>query len=285
MPKSFPTPTWSRVASTRIVFSYLVSAGMLAMAFTCDTPAYGQKKKPGGHGAAGPGGGHAAGGAGGPGSGHGAGMGAPPGMGAPGMGGMGQPGMGRGGRGYPGMGGPLGGARKGGTKKATPKREPPETIDNESLPPGYTVPQEPPEALTTTAEWIEDPFQDKADSKKNYNAMNSRYRKILGDGEFKEGDKDKQLVTDFMKWKLSMLTRKEKRETAEEWREKNIKRDLQQYPERGNPKTVRRFLLKVVAEEAPRLFEYHAVARLNGAILLAELCDINETDAEGKTPA
>jgi len=182
--------------------------------------------------------------------------------------------------------GPMGpGGKKPGAKKPVVKREAPETIDNESLPPGYTVPQEPPEALTTTAEWIEDPFQDKVGKKTNYNSMISRYRKILGDGDFKEGDKDKALVADVMKWKLSQLTLKDKRESAEDWREKSIKRDLQQFPEKGNPKTVRSFLLKVVAEEAPRLFEYHAMARINGAILLSELCEINETDAVGKAPA
>ncbi len=87
-----------------------------------------------------------------------------------------------------------------------------------------------------------------------------------------------------MRWKLSMLTHKEKRETAWDWREKTIKRDLAGYPQKGNPKNVRKFLLKLVADEAPKLFEYHVIARLNGAILLAELCEINETDAGREEP-
>jgi len=42
-------------------------------------------------------------------------------------------------------------------------------------------------------------------------------------------------------------------------------------------------MLKTIAEEAPRLFKYHAIARINGAILLAELSEpqYNEADADG----
>jgi hypothetical protein len=46
-------------------------------------------------------------------------------------------------------------------------------------------------------------------------------------------------------------------------------------------------MLKLIADEAPRLFKYHAIARINGAILLAEMSDskFNEVDAEGNKPA
>jgi len=220
----------------------------------------------------------------------------PPGGGMPGMappGGGGMPGMAPpgGSMGSRNMGGAMGGAmggpgKKGGAKKAAPiKREAPETIDNESLPPGYKVPQEPPDALVTTAEWVEDPFEgEKPGDTKVQKSMLRKYTIILETGDFKDGEK--QFVTDIMRWKLSMLTRKEKRESADDWREKSIKKDLAGYPKTGSPKTVRKFLLKLVADEAPKLFEYHVIARLNGAILLSELCEINESDAEGgKTPA
>ena len=209
-------------------------------------------------------------------------MGGPAGMGGPG------------GRGGPGMPGYMGGAggkkvvtKKADSKKAAVKKEAPEAIDNERLPPGYKVPQEPPDALTTTVEWIpEDPFPgEKPGENKVQRATLRRYQAILASGDFKEGEK--QFVGDIMRWKLSMLTRKEKRETAADWREKQIQKDLspQFYPSKGNPKTVRKFLLKFVADEAPKLFEFHVIARLNGAILLSELCDIPETDGDNKSPA
>ena len=186
----------------------------------------------------------------------------------------------------------LGGKKGAGTKKIVPKREVPETIDNESLPPGYSVPQEPPDAFTTTAEWIEDPFiGEKPGETKIQRSMKGKYESILRAGDFKDAS-EKQFVADYMRWKLSLLTLKEKREatkekeTVEYWREM-IKRDIspQFYPEKNNPTVVRKFLLKVIADEAPKLFEYHAIARLNGAILLSELCDIPETDAQGRNPA
>lgn len=276
MPKSLPTPRKSRVASTRIVFLFLTGAGLMAMTFASGSLVLAQagKKNPGG------------------GSGGTRGM-SPPGGGMPGMSppGAGMPGMAPpgGGTGRGNMGGPMGGgmggpSKKGGTKKAAPtKREAPETIDNESLPPGYKVPQEPPDALVTTAEWIEDPFN--GGDQKVQKSMLNKYRLILEAGDFKDGG-ERQFVADIMQWKLSMLTRKEKRETADHWRETQIKKDLNGYPKTGNPKTVRKFLLKFVADEAPKLFEFHVIARLNGAILLSELCEINESDAEGgKTPA
>jgi hypothetical protein len=214
------------------------------------------------------------------------GMGGIPGMGGvPGMGGMGGP---RGGMGpgmMPGAGGF--GGKKIGPKKPQTKREAPDSIDNERLPPGYKVPQEPPEAFTTTNEWVvESPFAgEKEGSKKIERAQLAKYRIILEAGEFKDVEKDKEFVASIMRWKLSRLTHKDMRETAEDWREK-IKKDLANNPRPiTNPKTVRKFLLKVVADEAPKLFEYHAIARLNGAILLAELSEVNEAEAEGRNPA
>ena len=188
--------------------------------------------------------------------------------------------MGLGGFGQPGIG-----TKKAGSKKAVPKRDVPDTIDNEKLPAGYKVPQEPPDAWVTTAEWIEDPFvgEKPGETKVQKSMLNNKYRVILEAGDFKEGDR--KFVTEIMRWKLSMLTRKEKRDTAGDWRERSIKRDLTNYPQKGNPKIVRKFLLKLVAEEAPKLFEYHAMARLQGAILLGELGEIPETDADGKSPA
>jgi len=174
-----------------------------------------------------------------------------------------------------------GGRGMGPGKKAAPKKETTsEEIDNVKLPKGYTVPQEPPEAFTTTEEWIEDPFGGVARVRQR---MLAQYTSILTAGDF-ANEADKQLVTNVLRWKLSQLTRKEDREKATENRQK-IFRDLSQFPSRGNPRKVRIHMLKQVAEEAPKLFQYHFVARLNGAILLADLADINETDAEGKVAA
>jgi hypothetical protein len=173
--------------------------------------------------------------------------------------------------------------RGGGTgKKAAPdKKTTTEEIDNVKLPKGYTVPQEPPEAFTTTDEWIVDPFKG-GDAKVRRNVL-AQYQKVLQDGDFSK-EADRQLVSDVLRWKLSLLTRKEERDKAIKNRG-DILRDFTIYPSKGNPRVVRKFMLKQVAEEAPKLFQYHFIARLNAAILLADLADINETEAEGKAAA
>jgi hypothetical protein len=179
-----------------------------------------------------------------------------------------------------------GGRGMGPGKKAAPKKETTsEEIDNVKLPKGYTVPQEPPEAFTTTDEWIFDPFKgEKPGETKVRRSMLAQYQSILQAGDFSK-ETDKQLVSDILRWKLSVLTRKEDREKATKNRQE-IYRDLSFFPSnKTSPRIVRKVMLKQVAEEAPKLFQYHFIARLNAAILLADLADINETDQEGKVAA
>ncbi len=58
----------------------------------------------------------------------------------------------------------------------------PETGDPNELPPGYTVPPEAPEALTTTDEWFEDPFTVVKSSRR----CSKTYKQILISGLFRK---------------------------------------------------------------------------------------------------
>jgi hypothetical protein len=188
----------------------------------------------------------------------------------------------------PPMSGVPGMQRRGPAKKAVPPREKTvEAVDLEKLPGGYRVPQEPPDALTTTDEWIEDAFGGDTPKQKEQkkNQAFSKYRVIIAAGMF-ASDADRKLVADVVRYKLSELTRKENRERAYALRN-TLQLELGFPQNRTAPRDVRKFMLKLIAEEAPRLFEYHAIARINGAILLAEMSDsrFNEVDAEGNKPA
>src|SRR5262249_1755297 len=97
-------------------------------------------------------------------------------------------------------------------------------------------------------------------------------------------DADKKLVADVIRYKLSELTLKDNREKAHSLRVKLLS-DIQNSPTNKNgPRDVRKFMLKTIAEEAPKLFKYHAVARINGAILLAELSEPAYNEAEAEPP-
>lgn len=200
------------------------------------------------------------------------GVGAPPGI-VPGQGAP--PGM-MPGRGY-------GPSAKKSVKKAAPKKRDLSTVeeaDREKLPLGYRVPQEPPDALTTSEEWIDDVLP--SDTKAR-NTVLRKYKEIFQAGLF-ASDADRKLVADVIRYKLSLLTRKENRERAHLIRTKEILQDVANSPTNKNgPRDVRKFMLKTIAEEAPRLFQYHVIARINGAILLAELSEpqYNEADADG----
>jgi hypothetical protein len=252
----------SRSAAARFVLSTLLSAGVFLAGVLATATAEAQKsskgKQPGaGHGSAGPPGGAA-------------GIGAPPVRGGPGTFGQ-MPGM---------PGGGIGTGRI--QKKAAPERsgKPTEPVDPEKLPPKYHVPQEPPEALTTTDEWLEDPFTRR--KPKTQGTVIGEYRTILGSGQF-TGEEQRKFVADMVRWRLSLLTRKEFREQAQAKRN-DLWVDITKHPYKGNSRDVRKFLLQTIAEEAPQLFKYHAVARINGAILLADLSDTacNEADGDGR---
>jgi hypothetical protein len=180
-----------------------------------------------------------------------------------------------------GMGGSKTINKKGPAERKAKSAEP---VDPEKLPEDYHVPPEPSDALTTTDEWIEDPFTDR---KVKQATLLAQYNTIIASGEF-TGKAQEALVADIVRWKLSLLTRKEFREQVQANRDKLLA-DLKKSP--TNPKVgsreVRKFILQTIAKEAPRLFKYHAVARINGAILLAELSDpaYNEADGDGNRRA
>jgi hypothetical protein len=152
--------------------------------------------------------------------------------------------------------------------------------DNLSLPPGYEVPQEPPAAFNIDKEWMEDPG---AGDKSLTRRMDNDFRSIIQSGEFKK-DSDKDLVVKMVKYRLAQFTQKEFRERAAELRIK-LEKDIEISNNKPPPRAARLLTLKTIAEEAPKLFEYHFVARLQGAILLAHLSDFNETEAEGTKKA
>jgi hypothetical protein len=83
-----------------------------------------------------------------------------------------------------------------------------------------------------------------------------------------------------IRYRLAQLTQKEYRDKAAELRLK-LEKDIDGSSNKPPPREARILALKTIAEEAPRLFQYHFVARLQGAILLAHLADFNETEAEG----
>src|SRR5262245_30775918 len=265
------TPHNSRGAAARCVLSGLLAVGVFAAGVFTARPAEAQRRgnQPPNAPSSGPGR---------IGAGRG-GVSAPPGRGGGSPYGP-MPGM-------PGMQGTMPGAKQP-TKRAAPERtgKPTEPVDLEKLPSKYHVPQEPPEALTTTEEWIEEWFPDrgpeneKDKNKRKAQVLISKYRTILGAGEFADAEQRK-FVADMVRWKLSLLTRKEFREQAQAKRY-DLWKDITQNPtNKSGSREVRKFVLQTIADEAPRLFKYHAVARINGAILLADLSDPQCNEAEG----
>jgi hypothetical protein len=154
--------------------------------------------------------------------------------------------------------------------------------DNQSLPPGYQVPPEPPDAFNIDEQWVEDPGRGTAGLTRR---MDSDFKSIMLTGEFRK-DSDKEIVAEIVRYRLSQLTLKENREKAADLRVKLEKELEGSNNNKSGQRAARILALKTIAEEAPRLFEYHFVARLQGAILLAHLADYNETEADGaKKPA
>lgn len=156
-----------------------------------------------------------------------------------------------------------------------------ETADPNALPSDYVVPPEPPDPLTTLEEWHEDPFVGSTRSK-----VLAQYNAIRTAGEFANDDQRK-LVAVVVRYKLSEFTLKDNREKVPGLRNKLLQ-DVATSPSlKTGPRQVRIFMLKTIAEEAPKLFKYHIVARINGAILLAELSDpaYNEFDGDLKKPS
>jgi hypothetical protein len=163
-------------------------------------------------------------------------------------------------------------------KAKTREKSTTDDVDVESLPEGYRVPPEPPEALTTSEEWIFDPSD--GDPKLLKQMLKPKYQPIFQAGLF-TSKADEKLVADVIRYKLAQMTLNKNRDKVHILRAELL-RDVAQSPtNKAGPRDVRKFMLKTIAEEAPKLFKFHAVARINGAILLAELADFNEVEADG----
>jgi hypothetical protein len=157
--------------------------------------------------------------------------------------------------------------------------------DADQLPKGFSVPPEAPDWLTTTDEWVFDPFSGDTEKEKktDFNKKNARFNDIKQKGELNK-DEDKQLLAEFIEWKLSQFTRKENREKVVALREALLRDIKGSGAGRAGKPDARAFMMQTVVNKAPKLFSYHLAARLNGAILLAELSDVNEKEQEGRNP-
>jgi beta-lactamase regulating signal transducer with metallopeptidase domain len=111
-------------------------------------------------------------------------------------------------------------------------------------------------------------------------AMLEEYGQIVQRGDF-VSDREKSLVSDAMRWKLSLIRRRENRERAAELR-LQVQRDIAEAGKDTGQRSVRKFLLDTIVEETPKILKADDVAAINGAILLAEL---NEEEADGDKPA
>ena len=187
----------------------------------------------------------------------------------------------------PGMGPGMGRTRKKATKKDTKPGSKDgaaatEDVDPTELPKGYTPPPPPPDWLTTEDEWDFEPWEGTDKEKEKARRVDlSNYRNLVTKGEF-GGDADKKLVERIIEWRLSQMTRKENREQAYKRREEIYKDIRDSGTSRNAKRDVRKYMMQVVADKAPKLFNYHFVARLNGAILLADISELNEVEGDGR---
>ena len=165
--------------------------------------------------------------------------------------------------------------------------------------PAKAIPSKPPHpSLSIEDEWIFD-FKDDKERRGN----ESRFTALVSSGSM-GGVGDKKIIQEVIRWRLAQFTLKINRDAAttpppvKEEKEKDkdnkkkdppekrgkpvheirqlILRDITQSSALNKPRQVRDEILKAIIAEIPPLFiKYDFVARLNGAILLAQL---NETD-------
>lgn len=192
------------------------------------------------------------------------------------------------GRGPAGTAGPYGDVPR--KKKATKIGSPREPgaggeADADQLPKGFSVPPEPPDWLTTTDEWIFDPFKGETEreKKQDFNRKNTRFKDIAQKGELTK-EEDKQILAEMIEWQLSQFTRNENREKVAKLREALFRDIKNSGTVRSGKADARAFMMQTVVSKAPKLFSYHLAARLNGAILLADLSEVNEKEQEGRNP-
>lgn len=163
----------------------------------------------------------------------------------------------------------------GNTPKAAAKAaadDPKPVVDPLALPPGFVAPREVREEFTTDKELKFYPFS----NAKDQSAHLLKYNGLKITGDLKEADK--KLVDEMIHWKLAQMTLKENREVVHTLRQRLVL-DLVQSAQAKKPE-MHVFMLEKVVQHAPELFDYHFVARLNAAILLAEL---NEQEEDLKT--
>lgn len=155
----------------------------------------------------------------------------------------------------------------------------PAEIDRESLPPGFRAPREVPEQFTTTKEWVFNFYKDSRDR----SVKNSKYKEMWRKGSVGSPE-DRKLLQDIVRFKLSEMTLKENRDLNKVYKlRQDLLNDVRLSNSNKNaPREVRDVMLETIVKEAPKLLEYHFAARLNAAILLAEL---NYSDADSDAPA
>lgn len=195
-------------------------------------------------------------------------------------------------------------------KKDDAKKAP--AIDNETLPKGYVVPPDPPRSLTVTEELLVEPW---GDDRKTRRAAFDAFMTLLTKGAISSDD-DKRTIEQFVEWYLAQMTLAKFRErgvvpdddkdTPTKMTQMNVKEKddfgqpvrrykdvpqlreqlrqwIENYPAgKTAPRDVRRYLMEMIVKHAPKLFEYHFVARLSAAILLADLSEINVTEGDAK---
>lgn len=193
---------------------------------------------------------------------------------------MSRPGMARPPSSAGGMPGGMGGPRTmgpGGKKPAAKSKKKEEDVDRTTLPPGYQIPPEPTEEFTTTDECTDDPFDglSKPDRAQKF----AKYRDALVRGKFLNEKDEKKLIDEVVRSRLCEMTKKQARDDNRVafWR-LELTKELRATPAKGVQKEVRQYILQSIAKQAPMLFTYNILARINGAILLGEL---NESEEEG----
>ncbi|MGQ0635111.1 MAG: HEAT repeat domain-containing protein [Planctomycetaceae bacterium] len=191
--------------------------------------------------------------------------------------------------------------------------------DTESLPQNYEVPPEPPASMTMTDEWVVDPW---GGNRQKRNSALDVFRKVMDSGD-PPTDEQKRTIDEVVEWWLSRMTLRKHRDRAtvpldenehpsitrsimgqdgkplmeagkyvkryrepSEMRGDVFKRMVDSPVARGAKKDARIYMMEMVVKHAPRLFDYHFTARTNGAVLLADLAELNMEDGEGaKKPA
>lgn len=162
-----------------------------------------------------------------------------------------------------------------------PEAEQPEAakqdLPRDFVPPGPTHPH-----FLIKEEWEFNPFKDDRDQR----IQNTKFRQLLSPGTFSSSEDEKKkevrIVQDNIRWRLSQFTLEANRESVQDLRQK-ILTDLKINGRKvDSNREVRQEIIDTILREVPELMKYHFVARLNGAILLAEL---NEFESDGNAQA